>query len=343
MEEEAVMKRNIRTASGYVLLLILLETLFLANLYIGSAGLRANEITAALLGGGGETARRIVWDIRLPRCFAAVLLGGALSVAGFQLQSFFNNPIAGPFVLGISSSAKLAVALTMVFCLGKGVLLPSTGLIFAAFAGSLLCMLVLLAISRRVQRMPLLVVCGVMTGYICSAVTDFVVTFADDSNIVNLHNWSLGSFSGMNWNDIVSIAYIVLPALVCSFLLVKPMEACRLGDAYAANSGVNLKRYRVCLILLSCLQAACVTAFAGPVSFVGIAVPHLVRNLLKSGKPLLVLPACFLGGGAFCLFCDLLGRCLFAPAELNISSVTAVFGAPVVIWILLKRKGGGRR
>ena len=187
--------------------------------------------------------------------------------------------------------------------------------------------------------MSLLVVCGVMIGYICSALTDFLVTFADDSNIVNLHEWSLGSFSGMSWDNVRTMAVVCRAALILTFLLSKPLRAYQLGEVYAQNLGVPLRAFRAALILLSSVLSACVTAFAGPISFVGIAVPHLMKSLFKSAEPLLMIPACFLGGGAFCLFCDLIARTAFAPTEVSISSVTAVFGAPVVIYMMLHRKG----
>ena len=186
--------------------------------------------------------------------------------------------------------------------------------------------------------MSLLIICGVMIGDICSAVTDFVVTFADDSNIVNLHNWSMGSFSGISWENIAIMAPVVLVALLLTFLLSKPIGAYQMGEVYAQNMGVNIRMFRVSLILLSSLLSACVAAFAGPVSFVGIAVPHLVKSLFRTAKPLLIIPGCFLGGAAFCLFCDLVARTAFAPTELGISSVTAVFGAPVVIYIMVRRR-----
>jgi iron complex transport system permease protein len=191
--------------------------------------------------------------------------------------------------------------------------------------------------------MSLLVVCGVMIGYICSAVTELVVTFADDSNIVNLHNWSMGSFSGLTWANVATMCMVVLPAFGFSVALSKPMGAYQLGEGYARSLGVDLKGLRLALILLSSLLSACVTAFAGPISFVGIAVPHLMKTLLGTARPLVLLPACFLGGGVFCLLCDLLARTLFAPTELSISTVTAVFGAPVVIWMLLSSREGRRR
>ena len=242
--------------------------------------------------------------------------------------------------MGISSGAKLAVALTMVVFLNRGLLTNSLTLILAAFAGAMAAMLFVLAVARRVQRMSILVICGVMIGYICSAITDIVVAFAQDSNIVILHNWSMGSFSGMTWGNVGTAAAITLPCLAAAFLLSKPMAAYQMGESYAASVGVSVRSFSVLLVLLSSLLAACVTAFAGPISFVGIAVPHLVKQSLGSAKPLHVLPGCALGGASFCLLCDLIARSLFAPTELSISSVTAVFGAPVVIWLLVRRHSG---
>lgn len=334
------MGRKGRSVSAFGLLLLLLIVLTAASLGMGSVSIGPGEVLAVLRGGGGETAARIVWDLRLPRTLAAVLLGGALAVSGFLLQTFFANPIAGPFVLGISSGAKLVVALAMIAALGRGMVLSSLGMILAASFGSMLSMGFILAVSGRVKQMSLLVVCGVMIGYICSAVTDFVVTFADDANIVNLHYWSQGSFSGIRWSNVRTMAVVVLAGMVWAVLLSKPMGAYQLGETYARDMGVDVGRFRAELILLSSILSACVTAFAGPISFVGIAVPHLMRGLFRTARPLILLPACFLGGAASCLFCDLIARTLFAPTELSISSVTAVFGAPVVIWMMLRRQAG---
>ena len=282
----------------------------------------------------------VIWGIRLPRVLAAAILGGALAVSGFLLQTFFANPIAGPFVLGISSGAKLTVSLVMIFLLSRGGTAGSMALIAGAFAGSMLSMGFILLLSRRVKQMSMLVISGVMIGYICSAVTDFLVTFADDSNIVNLHNWSMGSFSGTSWDNVKLMSWVVFISLGLAFLLSKPIGAYQMGEVYARNMGVNIKRFRVELILLSSILSACVTAFAGPISFVGIAAPHLIKGLFRTAKPIVIIPACFLGGAVFCLGCDLIARTVFAPTELNISSVTAVFGAPIVIYLMASRKNG---
>nr|WP_296157084.1 iron ABC transporter permease [uncultured Blautia sp.] len=332
-------KLQFRYLISFVLLIFLLCFFIVWNINAGSIDISLKEVFDILFcRNGQETAYNIVWEIRMPRILAAVILGGALSVSGFLLQTFFGNPIAGPFVLGISSGAKLVVALVMIYLLGKSMVATSGIMIIAAFAGSMISMGFVLAVAKKIRQMSMLVICGIMIGYICSAVTDFVVTFADDSNIVNLHNWSLGSFSGTSWDNVKVMTIVVVPVLIITFLMSKPIGAYQLGEGYAQNMGVNIKAFRVALILLSSILSACVTAFAGPISFVGIAVPHLVKSLLKTSKPILVIPACFLGGAVFCLFCDLIARTVFAPTELSISSVTAVFGAPIVIYIMIHRK-----
>ena len=335
-------KRRFRYTLCFVSLLIGMFILLVANVMVGSARLSIPQVLSILFTKTGDNAA-IIWKVRIPRLLAAAILGGALSVSGFLLQTFFANPIAGPFVLGISSSAKLVVALTMIWTLSRGVAVGSVVLIAAAFVGAMLSMGAVLLVSNRLHSMALLIVCGVMIGYICSAVTDIVVTFASDSNIVNLHNWSLGSFSGKDWGDVTVLTIVVFLGLAGAFLLSKPMGAYQLGESYARSMGVNVKRFRVELILLTGVLSACVTAFAGPISFVGIAVPHLSRRLFNTSRPIVMIPACFLGGAVFCLLCDLIARTLFAPTELSISSVTAVFGVPVVIWMLLHRQGRSDR
>ena len=306
---------------------------------IGSVSIPIAEIGRILLRrGGSATQANIIWQIRLPRLLMAAILGGGLALSGFLLQTFFGNPIAGPFVLGISSGAKLAVALTLIFLLERLRAVSSWALVAAAFAGSLACVGFILLLSRRLRHMATLLVAGIMIGYICSALTDFVVSFASDADIVNLRGWSLGSFSGMSWEGVATAAVLVGAGLALVFLLSKPMDAYRLGEAYARSMGVNVRAFRVALILLSSLLSACVTAFAGPISFVGIAVPHLVKRGLNTSRPLVVIPAAFLGGAVFCLACDLIARTAFAPTELNISTVTSVFGAPVVIAMMLRRQ-----
>ena len=332
-------RRRARIQLVFVLLAAAFCAITVLNVNIGSVPIPVTEIAKIIFTKSGDpTQVNIIWKIRLPRILMAAVLGGALSVSGFLLQTFFSNPIAGPFVLGISSGAKMTVALTMIFFLEKLGSVSGLALILAAFAGSLLSVGFILILSRRLRHMAVLLVAGIMIGYICSAVTDFVITFARESDIVNLHGWSQGSFSGMTWQNVGAASAMVAVGVLAVFGMAKPIGAYQLGEGYARSMGVNIKVFRTALIVLSSLLSACVTAFAGPISFVGIAVPHLMKTLFHSAEPLIMLPACFLGGGVFCLFCDLIARTAFAPTEVSISSVTAIFGAPIVIYMMIHRK-----
>lgn len=330
--------RQVRIAGAFLLLIMLLLLSLIWSVCSGSVSVPIMEFLQELrepkLRGMAWT---IIWEIRLPRALAALILGGALALSGYLLQTFFHNPIAGPFVLGISSGSKLLVALVMVGFLEWNITINSGMLVAAAFAGALLSMLFVLLVARKMEQMAMLIVGGVMIGYICSAITDFVVTFASDADIVNLHNWSRGSFSGMTWENVAVMAGVTFVSAAAVFLLSKPIGAYQMGETYAKSMGVSVAQLRFFMVILSSILSGCVAAFAGPVSFVGIAVPHLIRWLFADTRPLVLIPGCFLGGSVFCLISDWLARTVFAPTELSISTVTAVFGAPVVIFVMMRK------
>lgn len=329
-----------RTLPVFGVLAVLLLALLVLNVCIGSTKVPLTEVWDALFGRADETASNVVLQLRLPRALAAIVLGGALALSGYLLQTFFHNPIAGPFILGISSGAKLTVAVATVLVLNASLTMNSTLMVLSAFLGAMLSMCCVLLLSRVVDRMSVLIIAGVMIGYLCSAITEFIITFAADEEIVRLHTWSVGSFSGIDWGDVLVMSIVVLLSLIGVLLIAKDIGVYRMGATYASSVGVNVKHFRALLVLWSSILAATVTAFAGPVSFVGIAVPHLVKSGLNSTDPRKLIPGCFLGGASFCLLCDLLARTMFAPTELSISTVTAVFGAPVVIYILVHRQKG---
>ena len=346
MEQTSFHQENFRRRTRYTAVFLILAAVFcvvtVLNINTGNVHIPVSKILRILfLKEGAATEYNIIWKIRLPRILMAALLGGALSLSGFLLQTFFSNPIAGPFVLGISSGAKMVVALTMIVYLKYIGRFSSYTLILAAFIGALISTGFILLMSKKVQHMASLLVGGIMIGYICSAITDFVVTFADDSDIVNLHGWSQGSFSGMSWSNIRVAAVVVGLAVLFTFFLSKPISAYQLGEAYAQSMGVNIKTFRVILILLSSILSACVTAFAGPISFVGIAVPFLARKAFGTSKPIVVIPGTFFMGAVFCMICDLIARMVLAPVELNISTVTSILGAPIVIYMMIPK--GGRK
>lgn len=337
-------KKRARYVLVFAIMALLFCFIIVLNINIGSVHISVKEIIGILFlkTGEGDVNYNIIWSIRLPRIFMAAILGGALSLAGFLLQTFFNNPIAGPYILGISSGAKMVVALVMIVFLERLGSVSSLMMVAAAFIGSMMSIGFVLLLARKIKNMAVLLVGGIMISYICSAITDFVITFANDSDIINLHSWSMGSFSGSSWDNLRLATIIILITFFITFFIAKPIGAFQMGEAYAQSMGVNIKVFRVALILLSSVLAATVTAFAGPISFVGIAVPHLIKRGLNTAKPLIVIPATFIGGSVFCMFCDLVARTAFAPTELNISTVTSIFGAPVVITMLLRRHKGGK-
>lgn len=281
----------------------------------------------------------ILYKIRIPRIISAILYGGALAISGFLLQTFFKNPIAGPYVLGISSGAKLFVGLFILtnFSL-KAVNVGEVSIFIASLAGSLLAMIFVLLVARNVEDISALIVVGIMFGYITSAGTNLMITFAEQEKIASLTIWSMGSFSGVTWNMLRLSTVVIMPTMILIFCLSKPLEGYLLGESYAKSIGINIKVFRIILIFLSSILSACVTAFAGPISFVGIAVPHLIRLIMKTSQPKFLIPGIFLLGSSFCLLSDYLARTMFSPIELNISTVTSFIGAPIVIWLMVNRR-----
>ena len=336
------MKKALRCQLVYIMLVVLFIVAEFMNINTGNVHISFGRIFKIIFlkAEAGTAGFNIIWKIRLPRLLSAAILGGALALSGFLLQTFFRNPIAGPFVLGISSGAKMFLAITMIFLLRYIPSMPLWAQVAAAFAGSVLSLLYVLLFAGKVKNMSTLLVIGIMISYICSAITDLCITFANDSDIANLTHWALGSFSASSWNTVKLSAVIVFPTAIVTFLFAKPISAYLLGEGYAKSMGIPVKFFRLCIITLSSILSACVTALAGPISFVGIAVPHVTRILMKTSKPVVIMPAIFLSGSVFCMFCDLIARTIFSPSELAIGTVTAVFGAPVVIWLMISRKNG---
>ncbi len=323
-----------------IALIVALVAAVVFSINSGTVDLSVTEIfnIIVLKAQEGSVESNVIWKIRLPRLIAAGILGGALSVAGFLLQTFFRNPIAEPYVLGISSGAKMFVAFTMIVLMNYVSVLPPGIIVLAAFIGSLISMGFVILAARKVTDMSMLLVVGVMIGYICAAITDFFINFAQERDIANLTNWSMGSFSGIGWADIQLITMVVFISLAAVMMLSKPIGAYQLGEGYAKSMGINIRVFRILIVLFSSLLSATVTAFAGPIAFVGIAIPQVTKMLMNTSKPIIIIPTTFLTGAVFCVICDLLARSMFAPTELSIGTVTAFFGAPFVIWLLLSRK-----
>lgn len=335
------MKSRGRYIIIFLILISLLIFSILINLTTGSIDLNIKNIIDIILKHKepSKLEYNILFKIRIPRIISAIILGGALSVSGFLIQTFFRNPIAGPYVLGISSGARLFVGffiLTSASVSGKYVG-PFT-VFLAAFAGSLVSMMLVLFISRKVDDISVLIVIGIMIGYIANAGTNLMVTFASENKITDFTMWSMGSFSGITWSMIKISIIIIVPTIIIVFFMSKPLSGYLLGENYARSMGIDIKKFRILLILTSSILSSCVTAFAGPVSFVGIAVPHINRMIMKTSKPKILIPSIFLLGSSFCLLCDLAARTLFIPVELPINTVTSFIGAPLVIWLMVNKR-----
>jgi iron complex transport system permease protein len=335
------MSEKVRTTVIFLMLIIFLIIAIGINISSGSVNFNLSDLADFILGNRELTKveSNILFKIRLPRIVSAILFGGALSISGYLLQTFFKNPIVGPFVLGISSGARLFVGFFILTTATMPVLISGPFSMFiVSFIGSMLAMLLVLAFARTANSISVLIVIGIMVGYIASAGTNLMVTFASEHKVANLHNWSLGSFSGVTWEMLKVSAIIIIPSIIIVFFLSKPLEGYLLGENYAKSMGINIKRFRMILITMSSVLSACVTAFAGPISFVGIAVPHLTRLTTKTSNPRILTPAIFLLGASFTLIADYFARTLFSPTELAISTVTSFIGAPLVIWLMSNRR-----
>ncbi|RXM79544.1 iron ABC transporter permease [Clostridium tetani] len=285
-----------------------------------------------------STNKDIIMDIRLPRAIATLVGGAALALSGLLLQIFFKNPIVEPYILGISSGATLFVALVMLGGFSLGFENPSPYvLVFGAFLGSLLVMMLVVVFAMRVKNIITLLIIGIMVGYICSAVTNILTAFADKEQLYGFIMWTKGSFSGFTWNNVGVLTSVGIPILVASFFTVKPLNAFLMGEEYAKSMGVNIKKFRLIIILIASILTAVVTAFTGPIAFIGLAVPHISRLIFKTSDNRVLIPGTVILGAIVTAFCDLICRTLFAPIELPISAITSFIGAPIVIYLIIKR------
>ncbi len=320
--------------AGAVVLLVL-------NVSLGSVTIPFLDVWSIILGGEGDSEifGPVVWKIRAPRALAALLSGSGLAVSGLLLQVFFRNPIVGPYILGISSGAALMVALVILggFTLGIASVSPLF-LSGAAFVGAMAVMLIVMAVATRVRDIITLLVVGLMMGFMASALSSILIAFAERERVQGFVLWTLGSFSGFRWEELEIVAVASALLLSAAFLLSKPLNAFLLGENYAQSMGVNIRLFRYLIILICGALAGVVTAFAGPVAFIGLAVPHMARLCLGTSDNRVLIPGAILLGAAVTSACDLLARMMFSPVELPISATTSLFGAPVVIFLLLRRR-----
>ncbi len=321
-----------------MLILVALGVVVL-NVFTGSVSLPASEVFAILLKPGEMLNSFIVWKIRLPRAIAALLGGGFLAVSGLLLQVYFRNPIVGPFILGISSGATLMVSIVMLTTLTIQLHIMSPIVTtLAAICGAYGVMLVVVGIASRVKSGITLLIVGLMMGYLCHSVTAVLTALAEKQQVKGFLLWQLGSFSGFKWGEIQLL--LILGGLLIGviFLLSKPLNAMLLGEEYALSMGININRFRVLILLSACAMAGMITAMAGPVAFIGLAVPHMARMLFSTSDNRLLIPACLLLGGTVTSLCDFIARTAMSPVELPLSAITALFGAPIVISLLMKKR-----
>ena len=334
-----------RRHARHILVLCLLAggalVFLVLNIAIGSVYVPAVDAASIVLRGreSSEVFGAVIWDIRLPRALAGLLGGAMLAVAGLLLQVFFRNPIVGPSILGITSGASLMVSLVMLGGLAVGA--ASLGPLYlsaAALLGAMGVMMVIMAVASKVRDILTLLVVGLMVGFMASSVGSFLVAFAEERRVHTFVSWSLGSFAGFRWDEVGIMGAACAVLCSVSFFLAKWLNAFLLGENYAQSMGVNVKLFRYLVVVLSSGLAAVVTAFAGPVAFIGLAVPHIARLFLGSSDNRILIPGSILLGAIVTSLCDLLARTLFSPVELPISGTTALFGAPIVIGLVLKRR-----
>ena len=319
--------------------------LFVLNLRYGSVPIPWNEFWIALFHGDTSTYQAIILDYRLPQAITALLAGIGLSVSGLLMQTLFRNPLADPSLLGISSGASLGVALVVLVAGSFGGIAVSTlslwstfGVTVAAFVGAFAVLLLILALSSRLRNMVSLVLVGIMIAYIAGSVTDILKFFSQKEGLHSFVIWGLGSFSNVSKAQLPFFAIAVAVGSIGSFLLFKTLNLLLLGERYAENLGVNIRRSSMLIILVSGFLTAIITAFCGPIAFLGLAVPHIARFLFKSSDHKLLIPATAFIGMDLALFCNLIARLPSFEGNLPINSVTALIGAPIVLWVIFHRQ-----
>lgn len=330
-----------------LLLVAAILILFFLNLLLGSVEIPVKSVWNIITGGSGESEiwRNILLKSRVPQSLTALVAGAGLAVSGLQMQTVFRNPLAGPSVLGISSGASLGVAFVVLLSgsIG-GVALSSLGffgelaLTVASIAGALSVMALIVFVSQRVKGNVTLLIIGVMIGYVANAVIGVLKFFSVEEDIRAYVIWGLGSFARVSGNQVVVFVCIMAVLLPLSFLLIKTLNLLLLGDAYARNLGLNIKRARLFVITCSGVLTAIVTAYCGPITFLGLAVPHLCRGIFRSSDHRVLMPASLLAGAALALLCNLIARMPGFEGVLPVNSVTAIVGAPVVIYVLFKKR-----
>jgi iron complex transport system permease protein len=332
----------------FLTLLSALILAFLLNLSLGSVNIPLEQVINILLGQEPEKLSwtNIIWQFRIPKALTATLAGAALGVSGLQMQTLFRNPLAGPFVLGISSGASLGVALVVLTANATGAsmffaslgLIADLSLIMAASLGAGLSLGLVLLVAQRVRDTMQLLILGLLFGYATSAMVSILLQFSDTNNIQTYLQWTFGSFSGVTWTQIRVLVPVVVLGLLVAVLLSKPLNALLLGESYASTLGLAVQRTRFWLIMSASILAGAITAFCGPIAFLGVSVPHLCRSLFYTSDHRVLVPAVTMMGSILALFADLVAQLPGSQLVLPLNSVTALIGTPVVTWLILRRR-----
>lgn len=330
-----------KSHSLFLLLGILLCFAFLADIAIGSVNLPLTEIWKTLTGNNDNLIyHEIILNHRLPKAITAILAGGALSIAGVLMQTLFHNPLAGPDVLGVTSGAGLGVAM---LTLGTSILpywmIAGWGQIMAAVIGALFVLLLVIVVSIRVPQTVSLLIIGMMFGYFAGAIVSILQSMSNPDTLKLFITWTFGSLSAVGWNQMAVMAPVIIGSISIALLLQKQLNVLLLGKNYASGLGISVSSLRLWIILATALLAGTSTAFTGPVAFIGITTPHIARGLFRTPNHRIILPASMLCGAIILLVCDLISQMPGFQGTLPINAVTAFFGAPIIVWIILKNKG----
>ena len=329
----------------FVLLLLLLVAAFLLNLSLGSVAIPLGEIFSSLT--GGEVTKSswsyIIIDYRLPKAITAVLVGGGLAVSGLLMQTLFRNPLAGPFVLGLSSGASLGVAILILGAgsfggfLG-GMLANEWSLVLASAIGSFLVLLAVLAMTLKIKDTMAILIIGLMFGSVTAAVVGVLSYFSSAEKLQQYVFWSFGSLGNQSWTGVLILSFCTLLGIVISFTASKSLNALLLGENYAKSMGVRIKRTTLVIIITTSILAGGITAFAGPIAFIGLAVPHIARQWITTSNHRILIPAVLLFGSIIMLLCDIIAQLPYSEYTLPINAITSLIGAPVVIWLLVRKR-----
>lgn len=333
-------KRTFWVFTGLILLTLVLFTI---SIFVGSVNIPIAGVFDILSGQEGArfSWENIIMNSRLPMTITALLAGSSLAVSGLLMQTMFRNPLAGPSVLGVSSGASLGVAVVILLAggfLGQYAFFGNLSIIMAALLGAGGVILLLLFLASRVGNNVVLLIIGLMIGYAVSSMVNILQYFSVDEDLHAYVIWGMGSFSQVGWNNMRLFGATLLVTLISSVLLMKPLNMMLLGDNYARNLGLNMKRSRVVVISLAGIMAAVVTAFCGPIAFVGIAVPHIARNLFQSNDHKVILPGVILSGASFAVLCSIISRLPGVQGALPVNAISSLIGAPIVIWVIIRKR-----